>query len=571
MWRLAPLRSPRRESLARENLARRRRLCDGMNMTKRKSLAAWGLVLVAACGDASQPGEPIANSKVAPADGAEPAAAGPDAALAAVDLGPDMLARADGPELGAVRMLVSIYEKPDRRSTKLGYLRLGTRVRRGEKAAAFDACQGGFFNILPHGFVCVDDGATTDMEHPILRANIRQPDRNKPLPFHYAFVRAIAPRYYRLPSKKEQYEYEMSLERHIRSFHRLRDTWNAVEVGSNDVRMLDDGVVLGPPPDEPPAMNPFEKFGGDGSGTVPWFFEGGRQIPNVSNFKVPEYAVITNRIKRHAGVSLVDAFAGDEREFALTTDLRLIPISKLKPGRGSTFHGVELTEGWELPVGFVKKLEGTSDYERKQGRFKIKKKKLAYGTPIQLTGEARHDGKIRYVETEAGDWVRSQDLAIAPLVSKFPKHARTKEQKWIDVSIQRQTLILYQGTKPIYATMVSTGKDGLGDPKKTHSTPRGTFRIRDKHITATMDSQTLGEEFELNDVPWVQYFHAGFALHAAYWHTEYGRPRSHGCINLSPIDAYRIFKWTDPPLPESWHSVDAGESMGEGTIVHVQP
>ncbi|MBW2458257.1 MAG: L,D-transpeptidase, partial [Deltaproteobacteria bacterium] len=99
----------------------------------------------------------------------------------------------------------------------------------------------------------------------------------------------------------------------------------------------------------------------------------------------------------------------------------------------------------------------------------------------------------------------------------------------------------------------------------------GTFRMRDKHITHTMDSQVLGSEFELNDVPWVQYFKAGYALHAAYWHTEYGRPRSHGCINLSPIDAFRIFRWTEPHLPAGWHGVSAAESTSEGTLIHVRP
>jgi len=81
----------------------------------------------------------------------------------------------------------------------------------------------------------------------------------------------------------------------------------------------------------------------------------------------------------------------------------------------------------------------------------------------------------------------------------------------------------------------------------------------------------VGEEFELMDVPWVQYFKAGFALHAAYWHTEFGRPRSHGCINLSPIDAYRIFHWTEPQVPTRWHSITAGDDVGEGTLIHVRP
>ena len=36
-------------------------------------------------------------------------------------------------------------------------------------------------------------------------------------------------------------------------------------------------------------------------------------MPNVSTFKAPPYAVIAGRIKRHAGVALVDTFvAGPE-------------------------------------------------------------------------------------------------------------------------------------------------------------------------------------------------------------------------------------------------------------------
>ena len=93
----------------------------------------------------------------------------------------------------------------------------------------------------------------------------------------------------------------------------------------------------------------------------------------------------------------------------------------------------------------------------------------------------------------------------------------------------------------------------------TTSTPTGTFKIREKHVTTTMDSQSLGSEFELADVPWVEYFHNGYALHAAYWHTEYGRPRSHGCINLATQkqnsrsgvneDAGWLYQWASLGVP----------------------
>jgi hypothetical protein len=178
---------------------------------------------------------------------------------------------------------------------------------------------------------------------------------------------------------------------------------------------------------------------------------------------------------------------------------------------------------------------------------------------------------------------------------------------------------------------VSTGRDKLGDPKTTLSTPLGTFTLQSKHIAAAMDSeenstvsggtrsravihsesakQTIerlkrardkGEDlddddrrrllnidkgrdpeygitvrrgaagFELRDVPWIQYFASGYALHGAYWHDVFGVPRSHGCVNLSPIDARVVFRFTDPPVPEGWHGINVGSEMGEGTTIVIR-
>ncbi len=75
--------------------------------------------------------------------------------------------------------------------------------------------------------------------------------------------------------------------------------------------------------------------------------------------------------------------------------------------------------------------------------------------------------------------------------------------------------------------------------------------------------------YQLRDVPYIQYFESGYALHVAYWHDVFGTPRSHGCINLSPVDGHRLFLWTEPAVPEGWHAINTGEDMGEGTTVIV--
>jgi lipoprotein-anchoring transpeptidase ErfK/SrfK len=120
----------------------------------------------------------------------------------------------------------------------------------------------------------------------------------------------------------------------------------------------------------------------------------------------------------------------------------------------------------------------------------------------------------------------------------------------------------------VYVTLVSTGADGLGDPEKTHSTKLGVFLIHTKHVTVTMDNDAAGDEFDLRDVPFVQYFTQGYALHGAYWHDEFGTPRSHGCVNLAPTDAAWLFGFTTPDVPEGWH---AALSLDHGTLVHTHP
>jgi hypothetical protein len=75
--------------------------------------------------------------------------------------------------------------------------------------------------------------------------------------------------------------------------------------------------------------------------------------------------------------------------------------------------------------------------------------------------------------------------------------------------------------------------------------------------------------FWIDEVPHTQYFAAPFALHAAYWHEDFGSAKSAGCINLSPRDAAWLFEWTEPRVPDGWSGAIAGGAMGKGTLVVV--
>jgi hypothetical protein len=478
---------------------------------------------------------------------------------------------ADGPKLAPIVMKTAVYPKPDRTAEPIGYLRVGARVARSVKPVSQRDCVEGWYAIHPVGFVCAGDSATTNLEHPVARAIQVEPDRRYPMPYKYAFVRAIAPNYVRVPSTKEQFQYEMRLERHLRNWNKLREKWDALDVGANDVPLDENGFAVGAIPDHAVPMDQSVRFGGNGDDRVPWWLEGReRKIPNISSFKVPPYAVISDRIKRKAGVALIGTFVAGEdaqnRRFAISTDARLLPADKLKADSGSPFHGQPL-KGIGLPVAFARKPGAT--YWKVENGAAVKGEPLGWREFVPLTGNVRIFGGDRMVETRDGRWLKSADLKTAAKPSELPSWAKNGV-RWIAISIVSQTLVLWEGDQPVYVTLVSTGRDGLGDPATTYSTPLGTFRVYQKHVTTTMDSQMADNEFELRDVPWVMYFKGGYALHAAYWHDDFGRERSHGCVNLAPIDARYVFHWTTPDVPVHWHAAYSSETFGtKGTIVHI--
>lgn len=479
---------------------------------------------------------------------------------------------ADGPTLAPLKLIVPVLARPARGAEKIGYLRIGSRPARSDEPVSREDCPAGWFAVRPVGFVCADEDVTTDLAHPLARAVDAEPNRHRAMPYQYAFVRSVAPNYLRIPSREEQFQREMRLERHLRNYKKLRNKWDKLGVGANDVLLDENGLALGKIPAEATPLGLSERYGGDGTDAVPWWLaDGKRAIPNISSFRAPANAVMADRVKRHAGVAVIDSFvAGDSaqnRRFAVTTDARLIPADKLKVDSGSPFHGHAIRDVG-LPVAFARKAGAT--WWDVRDRELVRGEPLGWREFVPLSGKVRRFAGVRMVEARDGRWLRSEDLKTAAKPKDLPWYA-SRDRRWIYISLLSQTLVLWEGSRPVYATLISSGRDGMGDPKTTLSTPQGNFRISEKHITTTMDSTAADKEFELRDVPWVQYFKGGYAIHAAYWHDDFGRPRSHGCINLAPIDARFVFHWTSPDVPEHWHGTNAGDTFDKGTIVQVGP
>ncbi|HEY8040846.1 MAG TPA: L,D-transpeptidase [Polyangiaceae bacterium] len=480
--------------------------------------------------------------------------------------------RPDGPRLYALALETRIYERPDARSRVLGYVRLGQSVPRSMRAVDGVRCDAGWYEVLPHGYVCLDGGATLDEHDKLLRALGTKPDLGKPMPYLYGFARRDATLWHMVPDHKLMDRWEYAFQGHLKEYRKHHKLWNRVDAaGANQVPLDERGNAKMLPrevPPVPPQPDEEHLFPDLGDGSIPWWLRGDRQIPNVSSYVAPDGSAVRGKVFRHAGLAVLGSFrAGkesDNRKFTVLLDGRLIGEDKLKPHYASPFHGVALDGSLPMPFAMVRRhdaiyLDASGD---NLGR-------AAFGDLVPLTGKVLPREQKYLYGTKDGRWMREDQVAVFD-VPPPPTTFDWKNTKWIDVSITFQSLVLYEGEKPVYATLVSTGVDGMGDPKTTRSTVRGEFRIGFKHVTTTMDADDPENHFELRDVPWVEYFEGSYALHAAYWHDDFGRPRSHGCVNMSPVDARRVFFWTDPPLPEGWHAVKAGNTMGQGTWVRVR-
>jgi lipoprotein-anchoring transpeptidase ErfK/SrfK len=108
------------------------------------------------------------------------------------------------------------------------------------------------------------------------------------------------------------------------------------------------------------------------------------------------------------------------------------------------------------------------------------------------------------------------------------------EGRWIDVDLSDQLTYAFEGDEIVNVFYVSTGT-------WDHPTVTGQFHIYVKYEYADME----GLGYYLPDVPYVMYFYDGYGLHGTYWHSNFGTPMSHGCINLSIPDAEWLFYWAD--------------------------
>lgn len=504
------------------------------------------------------PGTASAAASGAPAGADDEPPPPPTSGPPVVSLGgvatPPAAASEGSPRLGVIGLLARVYAKPSTEAKRVGFLRAGAVIEVEPEAVGTAGCAGGWRKIKPYGFVCVGQDVTLDLQHEILRAATRRPDVTQKLPYMYGVVTRGGPAYARIPTEADLKRFEPGLKKHLAKWE--KDEVSGAAYGLDVWLKWHDGKA-------PTALEALEARVTDPD--IPWFLRDGRQAPNLSGLiKGPE-GVKIDEVARRNGVAFVESFLHEGRRYNVSTDLRVVPADRFRPIRGSDFHGYEIGKDVDFPFALVRRAGGKR--YRLDGKKLVAAGELEWRAAVQLTGKQQFFKDVLHYETKDGDWVGDRHAGRVDPAKKMPAWGKNGE-KWIDVNLTKQVLVAYEGTKAVYATLISSGEAGLGDHETTKSTKRGIFRIHTKYISITMDSDAVGEEFELRDVPYVQYFEDGYALHGAYWHDKFGKPKSHGCINLSPEDARRLFWWTEPQVPPGWHG--AARSL-TGTVVFIHP
>ena len=174
---------------------------------------------------------------------------------------------------------------------------------------------------------------------------------------------------------------------------------------------------------------------------------------------------------------------------------------------------------------------------------------LKVGGKVEQNGHTWYkiifDEWLRYPERIAGDWYVAADY-VRVLLNEGNRdlidRVLSASTKRIIVDRSEQTLYAYEGDELFMEEPISTGIE-------LTPTPRGVFTVFKKTPSRYMQGPIPGisEKFyDLPGVPWNLYFtHEGAVIHGTYWHENFGKPSSNGCVNLRPATAEKLYAWAD--------------------------
>jgi hypothetical protein len=307
---------------------------------------------------------------------------------------------------------------------------------------------------------------------------------------------------------------------------------------------------------EEPVASASPSPGADGL-SAQYFFVGREGAAAYATLAAAEEGTSDRELEGGWGVAAVERGSVQGAPWIRTSKGLWIAVKDLVAARPSTFRG-EVIEGGRLDVAWVL-ADRANVWPGPSPRDKVRE----FRPRFQVVHVREESGAM--VRVDDGAWMLARDLA-RPTAAPPPAEVNSRGEHWIDVDLASQTLVAYEGGVPAYATLVSTGRAG------DDATPRGVHRIWVKLLASDMGNSDRADaeaHYSLEDVPFVQFFDHAVGLHGTYWHRDFGHARSHGCVNLAPLDARWLFAFTGPRFPAGWAAVYP-TPFDEGTVVRVR-
>lgn len=522
---------------------------------------------------------PRAGSPVLPRELTPPTSSGTPSRLAPAPSAGELTAPSapdapyTGPWFAVTSPAAGVYSETSfERSKKIGFIRSGGRTPVDAATISKKNCTAGWYKVRSGGYICGNYG-TTDLNNPEVRFATSQPNLKEVLPYPYARnAKNGTPLYKTVPSREQMERYEPYLKEKDKEKEAEKDT--AAKPAAPPAEKTETALPVAAT--EPTAAPVAAAAAQDPEPDKPWWqqddIKDRLHEMKLDSLSADSDDILAKRMVSGFYVAVDKTFRWNGRSWYKTTKGLVTPSDRMWQTSGPTFKGIELDGNtYKLPIGWVyggNKSAGTYNIDTSANTIK-NAKSIDKFVAIPLTGKTIEFQGKEYVELSDGSFMKKSQLRITE--PGPPPQGVADNERYIDVDLSSQTLVAFEGSRAVYATLISSGKfSKIKD--KDHSTPTGEWRIREKHITTTMDGDgtAAGDlPYSIEDVPFVQYYYRSFALHAAFWHSNFGVQMSHGCVNLSPLDAKWLFFFTGPHLPEGFHGVWSTDSEpGTRVIVH---
>jgi hypothetical protein len=276
--------------------------------------------------------------------------------------------------------------------------------------------------------------------------------------------------------------------------------------------------------------------------------------PNVLQLAVNEdalydrlYQRVTNAVNIHSApdaevIDVIDAgfnfvtTQGTQGTWTMINPDQWVATESLRQVLPSTFSGVLLNEPLAYPMGWILQ---TTVPSRTPGAEPldadlplIRYQKISIFESIEVD-------EWRWYLVGADQWVHQTKIAK---VLPVERTEAIETERWISVDLYEQVLIAYEGSVPVFATLISSGLEQW-------PTNEGVFRVYVRYPRAIMSGAYGQPDFYyLEEVPWTMYFDNDIGLHGTYWHDGFGYRHSHGCVNLSITDAEWLYAWSSSEI-----------------------